>query len=294
MAQTQDWKGKTNGGAFGQRFLLRTLRHVPTRAFYPVLYPIIPFCLLFARKTNRAIYLYYRKIWGLSRWKAFTGNVKTAFVFGRVVIDKFALWAGNKAQFKITIREEDSALVDRMLDQEKGFILAGSHIGNFELMGQALEQDRKPFNCIIFGGESQLLQERRNTIFQENNVKLIPVTEDMSHLFAIKEALDHGEVVAILCDRMFTGNKKKSVDFLGHPADFPTGIFRIATLMEVPVISAFMLKDKNNRYHSHLVPLDSNSSDDLLLQYVHSLEEVLHTYPEQWFNFFDFWKTQDN
>ena len=297
MPENRQWKGKTNGGVFGQQFLLHTLRRVPVKVFYPVLYPIIPFCLLFARKTNRPIYQYYRKIWGLGKWSAFCGNVRTAFVFGRVVLDKFALWAGNKKQFKIDLRQEDAQMIDQLLSQEKGFILAGSHIGNFELMGQAMEQDRKSINCIIFGGESRIVQAHRDEVFEKNNVKLIPVSADMSHLFTIKEVLDKGEVVAILSDRMFDSNKKQTVNFLGQPADFPIGIFRIAAMLDIPVVSAFMLKGKGTRYHSQLVPLNCSTTEKnstakacaLLQEYVHSLESVLKEHPEQWFNFYDFW-----
>jgi len=301
MPENRQWKGKTDGGVFGQQFLLHALRRIPVKVFYPVLYLIIPFCLLFARKANRPIYQYYRQMIGLGKWDAFRGNVRTAFVFGRVVLDKFAIWAGNKKQFQIHRRHEDEALIDQLLSHEKGFIFAGSHIGNFELMGQAMEQDRKRINCIIFGGESRLVQSHRDEVFEKNNVNLIPVSADMSHLFAIKEALDKGEVVAILSDRMFDSNKKETVPFLGHPADFPIGIFRIAAMLDVPIISAFMLKMKGTHYQCHLVPLECPTSEKsstakakaLLFEYVHSLESVLKEHPEQWFNFFDFWHLEE-
>jgi len=300
MPENRQWKGKTDGGVFGQQFLLHTLRRIPVKVFYPVLYLIIPFCLLFARKANRPIYRFYHQILGWGKWAAFCGNVRTAFVFGRVVLDKFALWAGNKKQFKIHLRHEDEELIDHLLSNEKGFIFAGSHIGNFELMGQAMEQDRKPINCIIFGGESRIVQAHRDEVFEKNNVNLIPVSADMSHLFAIKEALDKGEVVAILSDRMFDSNKKQTVPFLGHPAEFPVGIFRIAAMLDVPVVSAFMLKGKGVHYQNYLVPLKCTSTEKsstakanaLLVEYVHSLESVLKEHPEQWFNFYDFWQLE--
>lgn len=296
MAETQQWKGKTAGGTFGQKFLFFALKHVKAKNFYIVLYPIIPFCLLFARKTNKAIYQYFHTILGYGKWAAFKANVRTAFTFGKVVIDKFALLAGRSEQFKVTIQNNE--VFESLISQPKGFILAGSHIGNFELLGHCLKQDIKPINSIIYGGESAVLQAKRNSTFEENNVRLIPVTQDMTHLFALKNALDNGEIVTILCDRLFGSTKKMSVDFLNHPADFPIGTFKMAVQLDVPVVSVFLMKEKGMQYTGHLVPLeiDPNATTttekvkSMLAQYVKSMEETLQEYPHQWFNLYDFWK----
>lgn len=297
MAESQQWRGKTAGGTFGQKFLFFALKHIKAKNFYFVLYPIIPFCLLFARKVNRAIYNYYHRIWGYGKWEAFKANVRTAFTFGRVVIDKFALLAGRSEQFEVNILNNE--VFEQLLQQPRGFILAGSHIGNFELLGHCLKQNVKPINSIIYGGESAVMQARRNSTFQENNVRLIPVTQDMTHLFAIKNALDNGEIVTILCDRLFGSPKKMSIDFLGHPADFPIGTFRMAAQLDVPVISVFLIKGKGSQYNGHLVPLTipegvtsvTEKVENLLSQYVKSLEDTLRRNPEQWFNFYEFWET---
>lgn len=296
MAAAQQWRGKTAGGTFGQKFLFFALKHIKARHFYIVLYPIIPFCLLFARKTNRSIYQYFHQILGYGEWDAFKANVRTAFTFGRVVIDKFALLAGRSEQFEVTIQNNE--VFEELLQQSKGFILAGSHIGNFELLGHCLKQDVKPINSIIYGGENAVMQARRDSTFEENNVRLIPVTQDMAHLFALKNALDNGEIVTILCDRLFGSPKKMSIDFLGHPANFPIGTFRMAVQLEVPVVSVFLMKEKGSRYTGHLVPLniDPNATTvtekvkSLLEQYVKSMEDTLKEYPHQWFNLYDFWR----
>lgn len=296
MAETQQWTGKTAGGTFGQKFLFFALKYIKVKYFYVVLYPIIPFCLLFARKTNRAIYAYFHQILGYGKWAAFKANVRTAFTFGRVVIDKFALLAGRSEQFEVTIQNNE--VFEQLLQQPKGFIMASSHIGNFELLGHCLKQNVKPVNGIIFGGENAVLQAKRDSTFEENNVRIIPVTQDMSHLFALKNALDNGEIVTILCDRLFGSSKKMNVEFLGHPADFPIGTFRMAVQLDVPVVSVFLMKEKGSHYTGHLVPLtiDPNATTvtdkvkSLLAQYVKSMEETLKKYPHQWFNLYDFWK----
>lgn len=297
MADSRQWQGKTSGGNFGQRFLLTFLKRFRVTALYPVLPVIIPFCLLFARKPNRALFRYFHDIHGYGRWKASCSTARAAYTFGKVVIDKFAIWAGRSDQFHVVL--EHPEISKQLFEQEKGAIFAGSHIGNFELLAAAFQNNQKRINVIIYGGESELLSKQRSSTFSKNEVNLIPVTEDMSHLFAIKNALDNGEVVAILCDRLFGSPKKKTLDFLGHPADFPMGPFRLAAQLDVPVLSVAVMKEKGFRYTCRTTLLDAGPDDstnqkcdNLMKQYVSQLEKVLQQYPEQWFNLFDFWNLE--
>jgi predicted LPLAT superfamily acyltransferase len=299
MADGRQWQGKTKGGKFGQRFLLSFLKRFRVTALYPSLPFIIPFCLIFARKPNRALYRYFHDIHRYGRWRALRSTARNAYNFGKVVIDKFAIWAGRSDQF--SVRVEQPEIPQRLFEQEKGVLFAGSHIGNFELLATAFEKNPKKINVIIYGGESEMLNQQRTSVFGENHVNLIPVTADMSHLFTIKNALENGEVVAILCDRLFGSPKKKTLDFLGHPADFPIGPFRLAAQMDVPVLSVAVMKEKGLCYSCHTTLLNvepslttSQKCDILIEQYVKSLENVLLQYPEQWFNLYDFWNLENN
>lgn len=297
MAEARQWQGKTRGGKFGQRFLLSFLKRFRVTVLYPTLLIIIPLCLIFVREPNRALYRYFRDIRGYGRWRALWSTTRNAYNFGKVVIDKFAIWAGRSEQFHVD--QEHPEIPQRLFEQEKGALFAGAHIGNFELLAAAFKEKRKQINVIIYGGESELLSRQRASMFGQSYVNLIPLTEDMSHLFTIKNALDNGEVVAILCDRLFGSPKKKSLNFLGHPADFPIGPFRLAAQMDVPVLSVAVLKEKRLRYTCRTTLLEVapdlslNQKCDLLMeQYVKSLEDVLQQYPEQWFNLFDFWNLE--
>ena len=298
MAEERQWRGTTGGGNFGQKSLFVMLKRIRVTLLYPVLYVIIPFCLLFGRKTTRVIKYYYREIWKQGRLKTFWYSFLNELTFGKVVLDKFAVLAGKTEQFDIKFNEEDLQNFQTLLDQQKGFILAGSHIGNFELLGQTLSQDKKPISCIIYGGETSNYQTHREQSFGKQNVKLIPISNDMSHLFTIKDALDKGEIVAILCDRHFGGRKIKKCEFLGKEAYFPTGIFIMAAQMGIPVISTFIMKGRGTHYTGYLKQLHINEeeesiskkTDELLKAYVSSIETILHQYPHQWFNFFPFWE----
>jgi len=298
MAEERQWQGKTGGGNFGQKALFFILKHIRVFWLYPTLYFAIPFYLIFSRQGTQALKYYYRNILKYNPIKSFFSYFKNEITFGKIVLDKFAVLAGKADQFKIHIDENDLQHFKTLLKSDKGIILAGSHVGNFELLGQSIDQDYKPISCIIFGGESSGYQRQRDISFGKRNVKLIPIQNDMSHLFAIKDALDNGEIIAILSDRHLGGRKIRKVQFMGEEASFPTGIFTIAAQMEIPVVSTFIMKETGNHYKGYMKHLQlheeagsvSGTVDLLLQQYATSIENILRQYPHQWFNYFPFWE----
>lgn len=294
--ENKDWKGKTGGGWFGQNFLLLFLGKVRVVWLYPVLYLVIPFYLIFAKKGRDAIYSYFRDRLHYSKWKAFLSTCRNHILFGEVVLDKFAILAGNAKQFKVEMQGED--VIRDLLAEESGFIIASAHFGNLEMAGLSIHQDKKKMNGIIFGGERKGFQEQRDSAFGKMNINLIPVSEDMSHLFTIKNALEEGEVVTIPCDRFLGGNKKVTLDFLGSETDFPVGTFRLAAQLNVPVASLFIVKISHSKYYGYAKRLEPSSeatnsvaqAEHLTRVFAAELEDVVKQYPLQWFNFYSFWK----
>ena len=293
--QNRQWTGKTGGGSFGQKSLFAILAKINVSVVYPILSIVIPFYLLFGRKGYKAISTYFQNRFGMNRFQAFFATCKNHITFGKVVLDKFALLAGNTNQFSITVDNID--VFNQAIDQPQGFFVASAHVGNFELAGYCLHQDKKRLNGIAFGGESETMLKRRAEAFEKSHLKLIPVCEDMSHLFAIKEAIELGEIITIPCDRLFGSPKSYTCNFLGKPAEFPIGTFRIAAQLDAPIYVVFIMKERGRNYHGYVKqltpPANETSSikkaEYLGKQYVTELEAIVKKYPHQWFNYYDFW-----
>ena len=298
--QNRQWTGKTGGGSFGQKSLFAILAKINVSALYPILYIVIPFYLLFGRKGYKAISAYFRNRFGMNGLQAFFATCKNHILFGQVVLDKFALLAGNTEQFSVTVDNVEA--FNQAIDQPQGFFVASAHIGNFELAGHCLHQNKKRMNGIAFGGESETMLKRRAEAFEKSNFKLIPVRDDMSHLFAIKQAIEAGDIITIPCDRMFGSPKSYTCDFLGKPAQFPIGTFRIAAQLDAPVYVVFIMKEHGRNYHGYvrqLMPPENEKSsikkaEYLGKQYVSELETIVKKYPHQWFNYYDFWNELSN
>ena len=174
-----------------------------------------------------------------------------------------------------------------MLENPHGCIVVGAHVGNPELCGYLLRQQKKRINCLIYGGEAQEVQKNRTKILERNNIRTIPVSEDMSHIFLINEALKDGEMVSMPCDRTFGSNKSVECDFLNGKADFPIGAFVLARQFDVPVLAMFALKTKTSQYRIRIVRISVPAErskreqiESMTRTFAHELECIVKKYSE--------------
>jgi predicted LPLAT superfamily acyltransferase len=123
------------------------------------------------------------------------------------------------------------------------------------------------------------------------------VKEDISHIYAIGEALNNNELICMHADRFLPGSKTQIVNFLGQPAQFPLGPFQIASAFKVPVCYTFAFKETARHYHFFSTPINryshlpkSGQVPAMLHDFVGHMEEKIKLYPEQWFNYYDFWR----
>jgi len=293
-AEGRQWTGVTGGSSLGQKAMKVIFSIVHVRIGYVILVMVVPFYMLFARARFLAIYRYFRHQHGYSPMKAFGKSYRNHYLFGQMMLDRFAVYAGQK---KFDVDNPDNDLFLAMVHAPHGCIIASSHVGNPELCGYLLSQTTKRINSLIFGGEAEEVQKNRTKVLDDNNVRLIPVAGDMSHIFIINEALANGEMVSMPCDRTFGSAKTVVCDFLNGKANFPVGAFVLALQYQVPVIALFVLKKTATLYRIHViaVPVPQEGSkhekvERMTCAFAKILEGIVQTYPEQWFNFYPFWK----
>jgi len=296
-SKTKEWKGTTGGSTLGQKSLLLLFHFVNVTVGYFFLALIVPFYMLFARKRYLSIYKYFRRHFCYPPLKAFFKTYSNHYIFGQCMLDRFAIYAGGKKNFRIKFTGNEEFY--RLLDEEKGFIITSSHVGNFELSGYLLKQNKKRINALVFGGETKEVMENRSKILNMNNISIIPAFGDISHIFTINEALLSGEIVSMPCDRNFGSTKSVECDFLSGKANFPIGAFMLAAHFNVQVVSIFVMKESVSDYHIYVKPVSFDDSIEVSKQekaelltrkFVKELENIVRQYPEQWFNFYEFWK----
>ena len=274
-----------------QRTLIRLFRILPLGVLYGCMALVIPFYMLFA-KGFRASYNFFRKRMGYGPVKSFFHVYKNEFEFGKVVLDRFAAFAGKK--FDMEIPRMD--LFRELCAGEGGFIQLSSHVGNYEMIGYSLVSP-KPINALVFAGETATVMQNRALLFGATNVRMVPVSEDLSHIFALNNALADGEIASLPGDRVFGSKKSVLCRFFGDSAQFPAGPFTLAAQREAPVLLVFAMKEGRRKYKVLLERLPEPEGETrqervqfLADAYASALEAVVRQYPDQWYNFYDFWK----
>ena len=292
MADETKWVGTTYGNSWMHRWLIRLLRFFNIKVIYAfVAIFVIPVCLL-VNPGRKVIYKYFREIWGLRPVTAFLKTYKNFCLFGQVVVDKFAMYAGK--QFDIEI--EGYAHFRNLEEQSEGFIQMSAHVGNYEIAGYTLKAENKRLNALVFGGEKETVMANRTRMFKEANIRMIGIGSDMSHLFEINNALSNGEIVSMPADRMLGSAKQISHTFLGKSASFPAGPFTVATSRSLNVLAVNVMKTSSSSYKIVIAPLAYDKTapkKEQIMQlssaYVRELERIVRQYPEQWYNYYDFW-----
>ena len=278
--QHNEWSGKTDGQPWMQRSLIAMFRVVPLWLPYGVMALVVPFYMIFNRKGYNAMYRFFRERMNYGRWKSFWKVYANHFRFGQIILDRFGVYAGKKYRF-IT---EGQELMDELETHPEGFVNLSSHVGNYEIAGYSLKPKSKRFNALVYAGETATVMENRQKMLSQNNMSMIPVKEDMSHLFLLNNAIDNGEIVSMPADRIFGSQKAVECQFFGEKARFPMGAFALASKKNVPMLAVFVMKESYKTYHAYVRGI-RNAQD-----FADNLKEIVKRYPTQWFNYFDFWK----
>lgn len=253
---------------------------------------VVPPTMIVNSMARNAMYEFYRKAFGYGRIKSLWMTYKNHCEFAQVVIDRFAMYAGKKFSFDI----DGYDIFDTLSKQSSGFIQLSSHIGNYEIAGYSLIAKDKRFNAMVFGGEKESVMKNRSKMFDSNNIRMIAMQPDMSHLFVVDEALTNGEIISMPADRVFGSQKAFELSFFDRIAKFPQGPFILAALRNVPMLFVSVMKTGLKRYSitvRKIEPdLEGNSrirAKNYASRYVSYLEETVKKYPTQWYNYFDFW-----
>ena len=255
---------------------------------------VVPVCLILNTNGSRSVaYRFYRKRFGYGRLRAAWNTYVNHCIFGQVVVDRFAMYAGKK--FEIEIDGYDKFL--ELASKPDGFIQLSAHIGNYEIAGYTLTADPKVFYALVFDGEKESVTKNRNKMFSSTNIRMISVKPDMSHLFEINGALQRGETVSLPADRFNGSPRYVEQVFLGAKARFPQGPLSVATMRELDVLAVNVMKESMKKYHVYVTPLEYDKTvsrkeqiDQLSKSYVAELERMVRKYPHQWYNFFEFWQ----
>ncbi len=289
-----NWQGKSQASVTGYRIFGFFIKHLGVRVAYIILLFVALYYFLFSPKSSGPILDFYRRRLKFPTLKAYRLLYVNYFRFGQTLIDKFAVLAGQKAAFTFDFDGEEH--LRAMVAGGQGGILLSGHAGNWEAAAQLLGRLNTPVNLVMYDGEDANIKQYLQGAAQKK-FEVIFIKNDLSHIFKISAALADNELVCLHADRFLPGNPTLSQEFLGAPALFPEGPFLLALKFRAPVTFVYAFKETATHYQLSATPgrtFNSRQGDTvqtIATDFVASLEAKVHRYPEQWFNYYDFWKT---
>ena len=283
------------------------VRHLGRRVLSPVLHGIVFYFFLFGRAAQTSAWQYQQHLADWSnqaalrptRWRVF----KQFMAFADSLLDKLDMWNGTLKVEHIEI--VDPALLRQELRGKRGQMLVGAHLGNLEVCRALAELGEKvTMNVLVHTKHA----EHFNRLLGEagaTHLRLVQVSElDPAIMLQLSQRLDRGEWLAIAGDRVaLHGGRNVQVDFLGQPALFPQGPWLLAGLLKCPINLIFCLKGARG-YRVILEPFADaiqwrrSDRQQVIAEHTQRYAARLGFYcleaPQQWFNFYPFWKTHDD
>lgn len=297
VSSSPHWSGtgKLRGGRPGIWFFITAVRVLGLRLTYALLVPPAIY-FSFVSPDAAATMDFHRRVFGPQPWWKRRWLVFRHFLsFGRALVDRIAILAGDRKHFSFSFDGENH--LRDALAEGRGLLLLTAHLGNWEAAGALLSRLDVPINVTGFDNESA---EVRSLLNQASRAKfrLLPLTGSPTDVIPLVAAMRRGEVVAMLGDRAY-GSPAADVPFLGGTASFPIGAYVMAAIAGAPLVHVFSLSEPRGHYRFFAFPPQRPKMPphpqrnaylrDCAARFGIDLETVLKRDPFQWYNFFPFW-----
>ena len=279
------------------RFMVWLSLFLGRRLSRVVLYPIAAYFVVFAPKAKRASKAYLSR--ALGRTARVPDGFRHVLTFASVVHDRVYWLRGRHDLFEIEVIGESHLATLRQ--QGRGMVFAGGHFGSFEALRVVGERHGIDTRMLMFPDNARKVTAALTSINPALANSVIGLGRPDSVL-RVRDHLQNGGSVGILADRMLGDDKSRDIPFLGEPAPFPVGPWRLAAMLGAPVVFMAGCYLGGNRYQLVFEPIidfaqvpaekRASAMQEAQDRFVELLESRCRQAPWNWFNFYDFWHAQ--
>ena len=284
---------------------LRVMRWIAVAAGRPiarlVLHPITLYFLIVNGRARRESARYLAR--ALQRPASLADVYRHIHCFASTILDRVYFLQERFDQFEV--RATGAEPVHELLARSEGVMLAGAHIGSFEALRASAQGRGVRVAMLMYEDNARLINATLAAVAPKAQLHTIALGR-AGAMLALRRWLDEGGLAGLLADRTLPGHSERSrvlmLDFLGQPARFSDGPFRLAAMLHRPVYFIAGLYEGGNRYELRFVELADFRPDApshgldtdqrvraAMERYVALLASLCVESPYNWFNFYDFW-----
>ncbi len=288
-ATREAWTVRPERGATSLiRFAVWIILRIGRRAGHLLLLPVCAYFFLFSPKSSAASIEFLSRALGrppaiLDRWRHY-------LCFATCLLDRVLLLNGRVDLFDVRLHGEADITAMRA---QGGCFLFGAHVGSFEVVravGRHIAEAKT--SLVMYEDNARKTNAVLHAINPELAMQIIGLGKPGSML-AVRDRLNEGYLVGLLADRSLATERQVPIPFLGAPARFPVGPFRMAAMLGRPVLLMLGLRRGDRRYDIVFETIAAEPAEDqieaMMRRYVERLEYYCRSAPYNWFNFYDFW-----
>lgn len=297
--QTETWLTPERGNYAVMVVMLFLARVLRRRVLSHLIWPISLYYLMFDGTARRGSYMYLCRV--LGRKPTWPERWRHIHAYALTVLDRIFILGGKNSAPPYTVRGSEAIFA--ALSKGRGCILLGAHVGSFDALRAVgrFAAGKIRLRVLMYrrfvGATSKVIEQ----LDPDYESAIIHIGEPQTMLH-VAEALQQGDVVAILGDRAPDMRRYASIPVLGKEAPLPVGPLRLAAITGAPVVLFSALRCRDGSYdirfepfaeHIKLEGIRTEQAQTLkawLVRYAAWLELLCRRDPFSWFNFYDFWK----
>jgi predicted LPLAT superfamily acyltransferase len=298
----KSWAGQ---GERGNRLALQTIAwialHLGRSFSRAVLLPVVAYFYMSSPKARHASAKFLARIPGHSHG---AGAVfRHLYTFAAVTLDRIYFLNGRLDLFEVSVQDDQGQALGTAT-RGVGMFLMGAHMGSFESVRSiARQHPGLRMVLLMYEENARNIKQLLSAINPQAQQDIIALGQP-SAMLQVRDQLSDGALIGVLADRSIESAGDVPVHFLGQPALFPLGPFRLAAMLKHPVFFMVGIYEGGNRYTIHLQPVmdfstvgpseREQASRAALVRYVQLIEQHCLKAPANWFNFFDFWPDENS
>lgn len=296
---TPDWtQRRERGSRFALRFMVALSLWLGRRPSRLLVYFLAAFFCLFSPRERAALRRFYSHL-DAARGAGWRRLYRHFLAFATVLHDRVFILNGQSRLFTITSNGEQAL---QALARERGAaLIVSAHLGSFEMLKAFGEQHGQHVTMLMYEENSRRINASLAAINPQAKMPVIALNH-LDSMLQARQHIEQGAWLGMLADRSLAADSKQAFGFLGQPALFGNGPWRLAALLGCPVFFMAACWQGGARYHIEIAPLadfgKNTSSRSERAQavlaaqqhYVDLLQQMARRYPDNWFNFYDFWQ----
>lgn len=280
---------KQRGSGWSIKLVFNLYKLFGYKFIYYLMYPVTFFYFIFASNVKESLKIYYKQLDLPFNNFVYYEHLR---IFAITMVDRF-ITKSDPSSYRFVYDDGDTPLEVF----KNATVLVQSHFGGWASSSN-VARTSNTVNVVMQESLMDSIKNIEDSLGLKSNISVIDLNQGtIAVSIGIANALMANEVVAIMGDRASNEKAIIKTPFLGKEASFNKNPFQIAYKMSKPLMVYFVLYIGMQTYKIEYILIEMDKSlkekeaiEKALHLYIEKYEEVIRRYPNQWLNFFDFWK----